>query len=510
MAEESTAVAVAEEQEGGLKRGFKKLHVQMVALGGVIGSAYFYGVGGFIEMTGPGAFLAFALGGVMVFCTLYCLGELLVAMPVTGSFIAYAREFIGDGMGAGVGWTYWAAIIVYIPSECLVIGMILNMYIPALPSFVGAIIGCIVITILNLSQVGNLGKVESILAITKVMAICVFMILALLIALGVIGVNEAPGMDNMLGQGGLLPLGAMAIFANLAIIVMNFAGVEIIALTAGETPNPAKVMPSAVRMGFIRVIVLFLIPTFLVAVIMPWTMCNYDSSAFAQALTYNGFPILGHIFNLVIIVAALSCANCNMYGAIRDMYAMANENMAPKFLGKATEKGVPRNAAAVSMVVVWIILFAYQLDTSGSFYGFLLSCSGIATIFCWLSICLCQMIFRRRITKAGLTKKNLRFATPGSPIPAVIGVCLMVATFFLTLFSDDPNACTYGLGVFLIAFIIFQVRSKKGTFKQEKEINWEETLAEIKDPHYLDGFTKEDKKAEKAAAKAAKKANKVS
>lgn len=474
-------------QDGTLNKGLKKLYVQMISLGGVIGSAYFYGVGGFIEMTGPGAFIAFALGGLMVFCTLYCLGELLVAMPTTGSFISYSREFISDGCSAGVGWTYWIAIIVYIPSECIVIGTILNMYVPQISVFAGAVIGCVIITIINLSQVSNLGRVESILAITKVTAIVVFVIFAVLIALGVIGTNEAPGMTNLMDRGGFLPLGCIAIFSNLAIIVMNFAGVEIIALTAGETENPAKVMPSAVRMGALRVVILFIVPTFLVTLIMPWTKCSYDTSAFADALAYNGFNALSHLFNLIIIVAALSCANCNLYAAIRDMFSLSKEGMAPGIMGKTTKKGVPITAAVFSLVVVWIILFIYSFDKSGTFYSFLLSCSGVATIFCWAAICISQGVFRNRLKKHRLGAKDLRFHTPFYPLPNIIGVFMLVASYALTAYFPDTRiAAIVGIPWFLIPFIIFTVMSKSGKYKVKKEIDFEKVIEEIKSPGYLD------------------------
>lgn len=474
-------------QEGSLNKGLKKLHVQMVALGGVIGSAYFYGVGGFIEMTGPAAFLAFALGGVMVFCTLYCLGELLVAMPTTGSFISYSREFISDGAAAGVGWTYWIAIIVYIPSECIVVGTILNMYVPQISIFIGAVMTAVVISVLNLSQVGNFGKVESILAITKVMAIVVFIVLALLIAFGVIGTHGSVGMSNLTGLGGLFPLGAMAIFANLAIIVMNFAGVEIIALTAGETKNPAKIMPSAIRAGVIRILILFIIPTFLVTVILPWTMCNYDSSAFSMALEYNGFPILSHAFNLIIIVAALSCANCNLYGAIRDMFSMSREGMAPSIMGRVTGKGVPIGAALFSLIVAWIILFIYSFDKSGSFYAFLLSCSGVATIFCWVAICISQSVFRKRLKDNGLSAKNLKFHTPLHPLPSIAGIVILAIAFFLTgYFPDTRIAVIVGIPWFLIPYIIFTIMSRSGKYKVKKEIDFDKVIEEIKSPGYLD------------------------
>ncbi len=469
-----------------LKKGLKKMHVQMVALGGVIGSAYFYGLGGLMSMTGPAAFLAFAFGGILVFSTLYCLGELLVAMPVTGSFISYSREFISDGFAAGVGWTYWVAIIVYIPSECIVTGTIMNMYVPQLSVLMWAIIAAVFLSIINLGQVSNLGKIESVLALTKVMAIVIFTILAILICLGVIGTQGAPGTANLLQEGGLFPLGVLAVFLNMSIIVMNFAGIEIIALTAGETENPSAVMPSAVRAGAFRIFFLFVIPSFLIATIYPWTAASYDESAFSAALAYNGFTALSHIFNMIIIVAAFSCANCNLYAAIRAMYSLSKEGMAPKQMGYVTNKGVPIMAAGFSLILVWIIIFVYTFDTSGLFYVYLLATSGVATVFCWGSICISQFIFRRRLYAEGLSERNLKFYTPLFPLPNVLGLAILVFTLIITAYSADLRLSLYiGLPCFIIPYAIFETISKSGKFKIKKEIDFKDVLKEIKSTHYL-------------------------
>lgn len=473
-------------QDNELKKGLKKLHVQMVALGGVIGSAYFYGIGGLIEMTGPGAFIAFGIGGILVFSTLYCLGELLIAMPTTGSFISYSREFISDGFASGVGWTYWVAIVVYIPSECIVTGTIMNLYIPQLPILAWAIIFGILISIINLRQVSSLGKIESVLAMTKIIAIILFSILAILIFFGVVGTKGAPGASNLIGLGGLFPLGVLAVFLNMSIIVMNFAGIEIIALTAGETERPDKVMPSAVRAGAFRVFFLFVVPSFLITLIFPWTQANYDSSAFSAALAYNGFEILSHIFNIIIVVAAFSCANCNLFAAIRAIYSLSKEGMAPNAVGKVTNQGVPVIAAASTLLIVWIILFIYAFDESGMFYVYLLSISGVATVFCWGSICISQYRFRHRLYREGLSKENLKFHTPFFPIPNILGVAILVITLVLTAYSPDLRLSIYiGVPSFFVPYAIFEWRSRSGKYQIKKEIDFEKILEKIKSPDYL-------------------------
>lgn len=379
------------------------------------------------------------------------------------------------------------AIIVYIPSECIVIGTILNMYIPQISIFMGAVIGCAIISLINLRQVGSLGKIESVLAMTKVIAIIVFVVFAVLIALGVIGTHAGPGTSNFTGLGGLFPLGVMAIVANMSIIVTNFAGIEFIAITAGETPNPEKTMPSAVHAGAIRVVLLFIIPTFLVAVIMPWTYCSYESSAFADAMLYNGFGLLSHAFNLIIIIAALSCANCNLYAAIRDMYSLSKEGMAPLFLGKTTKKGVPITAAVSSLIVVWIILLIYSLDKSGAFYSFLLSMSGTSTIFCWAAICISQWRFRHKLSQNGLSKKSLRFRTPLYPLPNIIGLLILAMALCVTAYYPETRLTVIlGVPCFLIPYIIFTIMSKSGKYKMKKEIDFDEVVAKIKSDNYLD------------------------
>jgi len=464
-----------------LKKGLKKMHVQMVALGGVIGSAYFYGLGGLISMTGPAAFLAFAFGGLLVFSTLYCLGELLVAMPVTGSFISYSREFISEGFAAGVGWTYWVAIVVYIPSECIITGIIMNMYFPQLSVLVWAIFFGILLTVINMGKVSNLGKIESVLAMVKVIAILVFSIIAILILFGVIGSEGAPGVSNLLQKGGLFPLGVLAVFLNMSLIVMNFAGIEIIALTAGETENPEMVMPSAVRAGAFRIFFLFVIPSLLIAMIYPWTSASYEESAFSAALAFNGFHMLSNVFNMLIVVAAFSCANCNLYAAIRAMYSLSKEGMAPRQVGFVTVKGVPLVSAAFTLLLVWIILFLYSFDQSGMFYVYLLATSGVATVFCWGSIFISQFVFRQRLKKANVSTSVLSFKTFFFPLPNLIGIGILLFTLVVTAWSPDLRLSLYiGLPCFLVPYIIFEIISRSGKYMIKKEVDFESVLEKLK------------------------------
>jgi AAT family amino acid transporter len=346
--------------DGGLKRGLKDRHVMMIALGGIIGSAFFLGTGSIVQEVGPSAFITYALGGLIVYLVMIALGELAVSIPISGSFVTYASEFISPSWAAGVGWSYVFNWMAYIPAECIAGGIIMQTFMPGTSEWMWAVFFGIVITVVNLSHVKAFGEIEFWLSIIKVMAIVVFCIMAVMIYIGIIpNGHEAGtiGTKYMLGDGGLFPNGGFILLTTMVMLLVNFQGVEIIGLTAGETKDPSKTIPSAVRSITMRVILLFMVPVFLLVAIYPWTSASVeDGSVFAAALQHYGLGWAAGLFSFVVLTAALSCANSGLYSTVRVTWAMAREGMAPKLLGKLNKHAVPGNAAIFVIAGVWVFL----------------------------------------------------------------------------------------------------------------------------------------------------------
>ncbi len=448
--------------ENELVRGLKNRHLQLIALGGIIGSGYFLGTGYVISKAGPASVLSYLLGGMIVFAVMLCLGELAVAVPVGSSFVTYAKEYISPAWACGVGWCYWMTWVTYVPSEMIAGGIIMNGYFPAISTMWWAVFFGLMITVINLSCVKTFGELEFWLALIKVVALLMFVVLGGLIFLGVIGEQGFLGGSVLLSDGGFTPNGAWAILLTMVLILVNFQGSEIIGLAAGESKDPAKSIPLAIRSISWRIVALYIIPMLLLVSIYPWNKASLEESVFAAALSSYGLEWAGGLFSFVVLTAAISCSNSGLYGCSRAIYALAKEGMAPAFLGRVNSKGVPQNATAASVLACWIGIVAYTIDTSSTLYTYLLALSGFSGAIAWISICWCQLNFRRRLESSGGSAAQLKFRTPFFPYLTHFGIWTQVACLVVMLFNDDMRNSLY-LGVpFLIGpFLWYKLREAR-------------------------------------------------
>lgn len=448
--------------DGGLNRGLKNRHVQMIALGGIIGSAFFLGTGSIVKDVGPSAFLAYALGGLIVYLVMIALGELAVAIPISGSFVNYASEFISPSWAAGVGWSYVFNWMAYIPAECIAGGIIMNAFVPGVSEWVWAVGFGVIITVVNLSHVKAFGEIEFWLSIVKVAAILIFCVMAVLIYLGVIPNGQAAGnigIKNLLGDGGLFPNGGWVMLTTMVMLLVNFQGVEIIGLTAGEAKDPSKTIPKAVRSVTFRIVGLFMVPVFLLVVIFPWQNAGVDGSIFAAALDQYGLKWSAGLFSFVVLTAALSCANSGLYSTVRVTWAMAREGMAPKFLGTLNKHAVPGNAAIFVIAGVWVFLAGSYFFSASEVFIALLSISGFTGSIAWISIVWSQLNFRRRLTAHGYSVKDLKYAAPGFPYLAHLGIWSITACLVFTAFNEKLRIGFYaGVPLLVLPIVIHKLR----------------------------------------------------
>ncbi len=450
--------------DGGLKRGLKDRHVMMIALGGIIGSAFFLGTGTIVKDVGPSAFITYALGGLIVYLVMIALGELAVAIPISGSFVTYASEFISPSWAAGVGWSYVFNWMAYIPAECIAGGIIMKGFIPGTSEWMWAVLFGIVITVVNLSHVKAFGEIEFWLSIVKVFAIVFFCIAAILIYMGVIP-NSSPtgtlGAQNLTGSGGLFPNGGFVLLTTMVMLLVNFQGVEIIGLTAGEAKDPSKTIPSAVRNITLRVVLLFMVPVFLLVTIFPWKDAGVeDGSVFAAALQHYGLNWVAGLFSFVVLTAALSCANSGLYSTVRVTWAMAREGMAPKVLAKLNKHHVPGNSALFVIGGVWVFLLGSYFFSASKVFVALLSISGFTGTIAWISIIWSQMNFRKRLKANGYTTRDLKYVAPGFPYLAHLGIWSMVACLGFCAFSEQLRIGFYaGVPLLILPIIIHKLRN---------------------------------------------------
>ena len=448
--------------DGEFRRALKDRHVQLIALGGIIGSGYFLGTGAVIHQVGPSVFLAYILGGLIIYLTMLCMGELAVAIPISGSFINYTADFISPSFACGVGWSYWISWVAYIPAECVAGGIIMEHF-TGVNGYVWAVCFGFLITYINISEVGTFGEIEFWLALIKIIALFFFVALSMLIFFGMIHGPQPKGMIGgrfIFDQGGLFPNGGMALLTAMVLLLVNYQGSEIIGLAAGESIDPARMIPNAIRNVTFRILFIYIIPVFCLVLIFPWQKAGLANSVFAEALNFYGLKWAGAAASFVTLTATLSCSNSGVYGIVRSLHALARNGMAPKKLAILNRNAVPQNAGIVTLISIWLLLIVAYFFGQTTLYIALLLVSGFTGAIAWISLCWAQINFRRRLYKAGYTTADLRYKTPGSPYTGIVAIVLMLICLVFLLLDKDPSykiAFIIGLVTLCVPMIIYKV-----------------------------------------------------
>lgn len=444
-----------------LRRALQPRHLQLIALGGIIGSGYFLGTGEILSTVGPAVVLSYLLGGLIVVCVMLCLGELAVAYPVSSSFIGYAREMISPTWACGVGWSYWLTWVAYVPAEMIAAGMIMESFYPAVDKLWWSLLFGFLITAINLSYVKAFGEAEFWLALIKVVALGLFVACALAILFGLAGNPPPDGPSTLLGRGDFFPMGGWAVLVTMVLVLVNFQGAEIIGLAAGESQNPAKSISMAIRNVAWRIISLYVVPLLLLVSIFPWQQAGVEKSVFAAALEYHGLTWAGGLFSFVVLTAAVSCSNAGLYGCSRAMYALGREGLAPAWLGKANRLGVPQNATIFSVAGCWVALLLQTFVPEGLFV-MLLAVSGFSGAIAWISICWSQLKFRRRLEAQGGDVGSLAFRVPLFPYVTYFGIWAQVVCLILMASSDSLRDPLFiGIPFLVVPMIWFELRRRR-------------------------------------------------
>lgn len=446
-------------QAQGLQRGLKSRHISLIALGGIIGSSYFLGTGYILNQIGPGAFIAYILGGFISYLTIACLAELAINVPTAGSFVSYAAHYVSPSWACGVGWSYWVCWVVYIPSECIAAGIIMHNYLPIFHEYIWAGLFGLVITFFNIIKVKFFGESEFWFAIIKIILLVGFSVLAILIFFGVIGgkPGHSLGDANLFKEGGLFPNGYVILLVNMVVLLANYQGSEIIGLSASEAHHPKTAIPAALRKISLRILALYIIPTFLLALIMPWGESNLKTCVFAAALEKYGLVKIAHIFNFFIIAGALSCANSGLYATIRSLYALSKRGMAPKSFTHLSRHGIPVKATLVTLGVIWLVLLGSYFFSSSQVYANLLGMSGFTGAICWISICWCQLLFRRKMERRGIPVKKLGYSIPGFPYLTHMGIWLQVGCLLFVAISPSLRSSFYfGVPAVILPILLYK------------------------------------------------------
>ncbi len=446
-----------------LRKGLGPVQVQLISIGGIIGSGYFLGVGSTLAESGWTILLAYLLGGLIVWLVAMAMGELSVGMAREGGFVSQSSELFGRHWAAGVGWSYWLNWCVYIPSEMIAGGMILNQFCPTVSTLSWAVLFGICITVLNLINVKRFGQIESLLSVVKIAAMASFVVFAGFIWIRGVGVPPPISRQTANLPTAIIP-GGISFLLTMVLVLVNFQGTELIALSAAETKDPEKNLPPVVRNVALRTIGLFVVPLTMLILIFPWNEAKVERSVFAEVFSRHGFEGLALGFELVIVLAALSCANSGLYGAARALFCLGKEGLAPQWTTRLNSQGIPSNAAWATIGLSWCVLPFYLFFEGSNFYIWLLSVSGFTGAICWIAITGCQI----RLRKNNGSSKKLAYKMPGYPYLSWFSLALQTGCLGLLAFHPTLNtSLILGIPAFVVPVLYFWMKEKvqrsKGT-----------------------------------------------
>lgn len=434
------------------ERGLKSRHVQLIAIGGTIGTGLFLGSGQTIQLAGPSIILGYLLVGIACFLLMRALGELLLSNLGYRSFVDFVSEYLGDRVGFVIGWTYWICWITIAMAELTAVGIYFRFWFPSLPQWVPGLVFLVILLLLNLTTVGAFGEVEFWFALIKVLAIIVLIIVgAWLVIINFKTPFGHAGFSNLTQYGGFFPKGGSGFLLSLQMTVFSFIGIEMVGMTAAETQDPENVIPKAVNNIPLRIIIFYVGAMIAIMVIYPWTAVNADQSPFVMVFKAIGIPAAAGIVNFVVITAAASACNSSLFITGRMLASLTKDARHPatRKLSLLSKHHVPGNAIGFSSIVIAITI---GLNYFIPDYVFTLVSSVATTCFLliWASVVLTHLKYRK--TESG---RKSTFKMPGAPVTDyLILVLLAVVTIVLCFRWDTGIALLLSLAWFIVMYIV--------------------------------------------------------
>ncbi len=438
-----------------LKKALNQRQLTMIAMGGVIGAGLFVGSGTVIHDTGPGAFLTYAMCGVLIILVMRMLAEMAVANPSTGSFADYAREALGDWAGFSVGWLYWYFWVIVVGFEAVAGAKVANFWLPSVPTWVLSLFLMLLMTGTNLISVSSFGEFEFWFAGIKVGAIVVFLICGALFVFG-IWPNANLDFSNLTSRGGFFPNGGLAVTAGVVTVIFSMVGAEIATIAAAESDNPERAVSKAANSVITRIAIFFVGSIFLLSVILPWNSTDLAASPYVAAFKQMGIPYADHVMNAVVLTAVLSCLNAGLYTASRMLFVLAARREAPAAMVSVNSRGVPMVAILSSSVVGFLAVIMAAISPDRVF-SFLLNSSGAIILFVYLLIAISQIVLRYRADSSTIKVKMWLF--PGLSIITALGIVFVLVQMALT--ADVRIQLTLSLLSWAVVIVLFLINKAR-------------------------------------------------
>ncbi|MHA4965315.1 amino acid permease [Pseudomonas extremorientalis] len=465
------------QQEKALKRGLSARHIRFMALGSAIGTGLFYGSASAIQMAGPAVLLAYLIGGAAVFMVMRALGEMAVHNPVAGSFGQYASTYLGPMAGFVLGWTYAFEMIIVCLADVTAFGIYMGFWFPEVARWVWVLGIVFLIGGLNLCNVKVFGEMEFWLSLLKVGAI-VAMILGgfgiLLFGIHSAGEAQASGLSNLWAHGGFMPNGIGGLIASFAVVMFAFGGIEIIGITAGEAKDPQRVIPKAINAVPLRILLFYVLTLFVLMAIYPWPQIGSQGSPFVQIFSNLGIGSAATLLNIVVISAAVSAINSDIFGAGRMMYGLAQQGQAPKGFAQLSKHGVPwMTVVVMGAALLGGVVLNYLIPEN--VFLLIASIATFATVWVWLMILFTQVAMRRSMNKQQV--EELKFPVPFWPYAPAAAIVFMLFVFGVLGYFPDTQAALLVGAVWIVLLVLAYLLWVKPAAGQAAKVHYDPALS---------------------------------
>ena len=441
-----------------LKRDLKNRHVQLIAIGGTIGTGLFLGSGKAIQLAGPSIIFSYLIIGISLFFVMRALGELLLSNAGYTSFTEFATEYIGPWAGYVTGWTYWFCWIMTAMADIIAVGVYMQYWFD-IPQWIPALACLVILLGLNLLTVKLFGELEFWFALIKVITIVALIIVG--IVLLIIGFQTETGtvsLNNLWSHGGMFPNGVSGFLLSLQLVVFSFVGVELIGVTAAETANPKKNIPSAINKIPFRILLFYVGAIVVILCVNPWTQLDAASSPFVEVFTLIGIPIAAGIINFVVLTSAASAGNSGLFSTSRMLYTLSNNNEAPSSLKKLNKHAVPSNALVTSTIVVSIGALLSKVIPEQAF-TIVTTISAICFIWVWSIILISHIRYTKK--RPDLRAKST-FKAPLTPFINYVILGLFAFILIVMLFAEATRSSLLLTPIwFILLVVLYNYRKNK-------------------------------------------------
>jgi len=461
----------------GYRKELKPRHLEMIAIGGAIGTGLFLGAGGRLAQAGPILVLVYAVCGFFGFLILRALGELVLHRPSSGSFVSYAREFLGEKAAFVAGWMYFLnwAMTGIVDSTAAALYVQYWSAFTVVPQWLLALIALAIVLGINLASVRLFGEMEFWFALIKVAALVLFLVVgAVFLAFGWPTDAGATGIPMVLANGGFAPQGLLPAIVVAQGAVFAYSGIELVGTAAGEVENPAKLMPKAINSVLVRIAVFYCGSILLLSLLLPYTAYSADESPFVTFFSHLGSPqlgaVIGSVMNAIVLTAAISSLNSGLYSTGRVLHSMSLNGAAPRFTARMNKSGVPYGGMLLT-VAFGLVGVGLNAVVPQDAFEIVLNVAALGIISSWAIIMLCQMQLQRWAKQGRLVRPAFRLF--GAPFTGYLTLAFLLGVLVLMALDYPVGTYTVGLLVVIIPLLFvgwFAFRGRIRKAVQEREL----------------------------------------